>query len=102
MEEKEPKKPKATAPATGGLTGKPRHSTTSGIVQEKARSDAEEGVARATMQERVASQGALGGLGIGERGRVQAWLKKNPGKTVDDAKRALGMTAANQGKALTQ
>lgn len=67
---------------------------------EAARAKAEEATNAATMQSDVAKRGAMGGLSLGDRGRVSAWLKQNPGKTADDAKKALGITAGNQAKAL--
>lgn len=95
--EKEGTKPAAAAPA-----GKVQPTTIAQQGAEANRAKAEEATRNATMQEDVANRGEMGGLGIAQRGRVNAWLKANPGKTTADARKALGFSADTQKKALSQ
>lgn len=99
----EQKSAQSAAPAASPApAGKAQPSSVQGLWDERARAKAEGDVQNATMQSDVAKRGELGGLGIADRGRVSVWLKQNPGKSADDAKKALGMTAGNQSKALAQ
>lgn len=72
-------------------------------IAEKKRAETEAGVQAAQTQQAIGSRGALGGLGIADRARVNTWLRQNKGKTEADAIVALGIrrpTAGAQAEAL--